>query len=202
MPNSIVACLSSLPGCAREVLQDVSKRVKRRKRRKPGRLVSDLSWITSSFAAMEVSNQLKHVFKFFDANGDGKISPVELGEVLHSLGHEKSLAVKEAEGIVREMDCNGDGLIDLEEFMVVMDSENGAGGAGREEDLKEAFRIFDSDKNGLISAEELKRVLTSLGCYKCRLRDCRQMIRGVDRDGDGFVDFEEFKGMMNAGCVR
>lgn len=149
---------------------------------------------------MEASNQLKQVFEFFDANGDGKISPLELSEVLHSLGHEKSMASKEAEGMVKQMDCNGDGFIDLDEFMIVMESDKAIGENGKEEDdLRNAFLIFDSDKNGFISAKELQRVLVSLGCSNCSLRECRKMIKGVDKDGDGFVDFEEFKSMMSAG---
>ncbi|KAL6128886.1 hypothetical protein ACLB2K_072239 [Fragaria x ananassa] len=70
---------------------------------------------------MEVSNQFKQVFEVMDANGDGKISPVELSEVLCCLGYKnKSAAAKEAEGMVREMDCNGDGFIDLDEFMTAV----------------------------------------------------------------------------------
>lgn len=164
------------------------------KRRKPKRLIPDSTWLTPNFALMEVSNQLKQVFKFFDANGDGKISPVELSDVLSSLGHDKSSATKEAEGILREMDCNGDGFIDLDEFMNVVDTNR--------DDIMDAFLIFDSDKNGFISAEELRRVLVSLGCKNCSLRECRRMIGGVDRDGDGFVDFEEFKSMMNSEFVN
>ncbi|CDP17785.1 unnamed protein product [Coffea canephora] len=154
---------------------------------------------------MEVSNQLKQVFKIIDKNGDGKISPLELSDVLLSLGHEKSLATTEAEGMVREMDCDGDGFVDLDEFMNVMgahESERVASFLDGEDDLAEAFQIFDADKNGFISAKELQRVLISLGCQNCSLRECRRMIKGVDRDGDGSVNFQEFKSMMSAGCSR
>ncbi|RZC57724.1 hypothetical protein C5167_005025 [Papaver somniferum] len=56
---------------------------------------------------MEVPNQLKQVFKLIDTNGDGKISSLELGEVLLCLGHEKSTVTKEAEVMLKEVDCNG-----------------------------------------------------------------------------------------------
>ena len=156
--------------------------------------------LTSSFTAMEVPNQLKQVFKFLDANGDGKISPLELSEVLLWLGQEKSSAVSEAEDIVREVDCNGDGFIDLDEFMGVMNPDSIVEGTSSNNDsddgLMDAFLIFDSDHNGLISAKELQRVLISLGCVKCSRQDCKRMIKGVDKDGDGFVDFNEFRSMM------
>lgn len=150
---------------------------------------------------MEVSSQFEQVFKVFDANGDGKISALELTEVLLCLGYEKSTADDEAKAMMREVDSNGDGFIDLNEFMVAMNPVNGnsVNGNGNEYDhLMDAFMIFDADKNGLISAGELRRVLLSLGSKNCSISECKKMIKGVDRDGDGFVDFEEFRSMMRA----
>lgn len=141
---------------------------------------------------MEMSTQLKHVFKLIDANSDGKISSLELKEVLVCLGQDKSKAAKEAEVMVKEVDCNGDGFIDMEEFM---DAVGGRSHDSREE-LMDAFLIFDQDRNGFISAEELRRVLVSLGHCKCTLTECFLMIRGVDMNGDGLIDFEEFRLMM------
>ncbi|KAL3814903.1 hypothetical protein ACJIZ3_016171 [Penstemon smallii] len=143
---------------------------------------------------------MEHVFKLIDTNGDGKISPLELKQVLLCLGHEKAVAAKElAEGMVKEMDCDGDGFVSLDEFLNVMDID-AANGICRESDIKEAFRVFDADNNGLISDKELKRVLEKIGCGRCSLKECGKMIEGVDRDGDGFVNFEEFKFMMISGC--
>ncbi|GMY09381.1 calcium-binding protein CML24-like [Fagus crenata] len=167
-----------------------------KKRKKPKSLSSKFVISTSSFASMEVSNQFKQVFKIIDTNGDGKISSFELSEVLLCLGYEKSTAYKEAEGMVRDMDCDGDGLIDLDEFMDVMDTNRKLGVEEEEDYLMDAFLIFDIDKNGLISPKELQQVLVNLGYGKCSLEECRRMIKGVDKDGDGFVDFEDFQSMM------
>ncbi|KAK1272585.1 putative calcium-binding protein CML25 [Acorus gramineus] len=166
---------------------------------KPKRIPSTvLKAFSQPFSAMELSNQLRQVFNLIDANGDGLISSSELKEVLHCLGHEKSKASKEAEGMVRGVDCNGDGFIDLDEFMEVV--EGGGEGDGDQE-LRDAFKVFDVDGNGFISAAELRRVMVGLGHDMCSLRECSRMIRGVDRDGDGRVDFEEFRSMMSANRV-
>ncbi|XP_042510852.1 probable calcium-binding protein CML18 [Macadamia integrifolia] len=205
MFSSCNLCLSHPSKWVRTLLQQLkslNRSVKRSNRRKPKRLFSSFDWITSSFATMEVSNQLKQVFKLIDANGDGKISPLELGEVLLSLGHEKLTAVSEAEGMIRELDCNGDGYIDLDEFMDVVGGPEGGevGCSSREDELMDAFLMFDSDGNGYISANELQSVFVSLGYDKCSLDECFLMIRGVDKDGDGLVDFQEFRSMM-IGCT-
>ncbi|CAL5381593.1 unnamed protein product [Camellia sinensis] len=204
MSDLFELCLAPLHKYATKFVQQLkslSKIKGWKERRKPKRQFYDFNKLASSFAAMEVSNQLKKVFEFYDANGDGKISPLELREVLLSLGHEKSMAAEEAEGMVKEMDRDGDGLVDIDEFMrAVNTTDNAARGVGEEDDLMGAFLIFDLDKNGLISAKELQRVLVGLGYETCRLSECREMIKGVDKDGDGFVDFQEFRSMMR-GCV-
>ncbi|KAJ4845555.1 hypothetical protein Tsubulata_021536 [Turnera subulata] len=215
MLDCFKACLSPLNGGAKTLLHHATtaekagkcKRNKNRRRLSP----SSFDCLTpSSFAAMEVTSQFKQVFKFIDENGDGKISPHELSEVLLCLGcDDRSKAMWEAERMVRQMDCDGDGLIDVDEFVGAVNHDRKRGGSSTstgvvEEDddvLMEAFLIFDADRNGLISARELQRVLVNLGCKKCSLQDCRRMIRGVDRDGDGFVDFHEFQSMMAAGTM-
>lgn len=160
---------------------------------------SDIS--ITSFLHNEVSGQFRQVFKLIDTNNDGKISPTELSEVLSCLGYNSYTAAKEAESMIRVLDFNGDGFVDIDEFMFVMKEENH--GKEKECDLDEylmdAFLVFDSDKNGFISPKELRRVLVNLGCENCSLRECKRMIKGVDKNGDGFVDFEEFKSMMKIG---
>ncbi|RYR14986.1 hypothetical protein Ahy_B04g071712 isoform A [Arachis hypogaea] len=162
--------------------------------------------LPSSFVDMGISNQLKHVFKLIDTNGDGKISTTELSEFLSScIGYKKSIAAKETESMFSVLDSNGDGFVDLDEFMVVMnendkkDNNNNNNDDEEENDyLMDAFLVFDTDKNGLISAKELNRVLMSLGFDQCSEKECKNMIKGVDKNGDGFVDFEEFKSMMKS----
>ena len=58
--------------------------------------------------------------------------------------------------LVMEVDVNGDGTIDFQEFIGMMKAK--ANEADQEHDLKEAFMIFDRDKNGYIDMKELKQV--------------------------------------------
>ncbi|CAI0451516.1 unnamed protein product [Linum tenue] len=98
--------------------------------------------------------------------------------------------------IFDKFDKNGDGKISCSE---VVDSLKELGTAvTAAEELKDAFDLYDMDKNGLISAGELHAVMKMLG-LKSSLGDCKKMIRQVDQDGDGSVNFEEFKKMMSSG---
>jgi calmodulin len=56
-----------------------------------------------------------------------------------------------------------------------------------EEEIREAFKIFDRDGHGLISAAELRHVMTSIG-EKITDDGVDEMIAEVDRDGDGMID--------------
>ena len=58
-----------------------------------------------------------------------------------------------------------------------------------EEEIREAFRVFDRDGNGFISASELRHVMTNLG-EKLTDDEVDEMIREADIDGDGQVNYE------------
>jgi calmodulin len=63
------------------------------------------------------------------------------------------------------------------------------------QEFKEAFDIFDVDGGGTITAEELGEVMKSLGQKPTRAQ-LEAMVREIDADGDGAIDFPEFLTMM------
>ncbi|KAH7366382.1 hypothetical protein KP509_18G075800 [Ceratopteris richardii] len=133
--------------------------------------------------------ELEEAFRRFDADGDGKISPSELGAVFRSLGDQ--LTDEDLILMVKAVDKDGDGFVDLQEFI----SMNAEHASSSQESLREAFRVFDTNSDGKISVEELYRVFTCLG-ETYSMEECERMIQNNDSDGDGFVDFEEFCAMM------
>ncbi|KAF2317872.1 hypothetical protein GH714_041191 [Hevea brasiliensis] len=147
-------------------------------------------------------DEIRRIFNKFDKNGDGKISSSEVIDSLGELG--TKISTEEVQCMMQEFDKDGDGHIDLDEFVDFIQHGGMDGGAdgttqnGGNKELKDAFDLYDIDKNGLISARELHKVMKMLG-LKCTLGDCTKMIRQVDQDGDGNVNFEEFKKMMSNG---
>lgn len=72
-------------------------------------------------------------------------------------------------------------------------------GGGKEEkvkELREAFKMYEMEGSGLITAESLRRMLRKMGETRS-LRDCMAMIAKFDVDGDGVLNFDEFKVMMS-----
>lgn len=55
--------------------------------------------------------------------------------------------------------------------------------------LKEAFKMFDRDGNGYIDADELRLCMMNLG-EKLTLEEVEEMIREVDVDYDGRMNYE------------
>jgi calmodulin len=105
----------------------------------------------------ELIRELTAAFKYFDHNSDGCIDKHELGAVMRSLGDSPSDA--ELDAMIAAVDQNGDGSICLGEFLNLnrMAMESGLG-VDSDVELREAFNVFDLDKNGFISCEELQQV--------------------------------------------
>ncbi|KAJ4844017.1 Calmodulin-like protein 3 [Turnera subulata] len=147
------------------------------------------------FKRMEQTD-LKRVFQMFDRNGDGRITKKELNDSLENLG----IFIPDSELVqmIQKIDVNGDGCVDIDEFGVlyssILDEKD------EEEDMREAFNVFDQNGDGYITVDELKSVLASLGLRGGKtLEDCKRMITKVDVDGDGMVNYNEFRQMMKGG---
>ncbi|RVW92139.1 putative calcium-binding protein CML35 [Vitis vinifera] len=150
----------------------------------------EISGDWSDFSS-DIQTELVHAFKMIDRDGDGKITKRELEALLSRVGVEPP-SEEEIMMMLSEVDRDGDGCISLEEFGAI----SSAFGPACDTELRDAFCFFDTDRDGKITAEELNQVFAAIGDDRCTLEDCQRMIAGVDKNGDGFVCFEDFSRMM------
>lgn len=131
--------------------------------------------------------EFKEAFSKFDKDGNGSINTQELGAVMQALG--KDLSEAELKEIISKVDTDADGVISFPEFLEEM--VRGMKAWGKKQDLQEAFRVFDVDRNGYISVDELKQVMAKLG-EELSQEVLEAMIHEADVDQDGQVNYEEF----------
>ncbi|XP_023338541.1 neo-calmodulin [Eurytemora carolleeae] len=135
--------------------------------------------------------EFKEAFDEFDKDGSGTISTKELLGVMRSMGQNPT--EDELLALVMEVDLNGDGTIDFPEFLEMMKQKSSE--ADQEADLKEAFKIFDRDKDGFIDMKELKKVANMLGAMLSK-EEVDDFMKEADVDGNGKLDYDEFVKMM------
>jgi calmodulin len=135
--------------------------------------------------------ECREVFDLFDKDKDGSITTKELGDVMRALGANPTNT--ELQEMIAEVDKDNSGKIEFNEFLDLFARK--MKDPDTEEDLIEAFKIFDKDGSGNISASELRHVMTTLG-EKLTEEEADEMIREADTNGDGYIDYVEFVKIM------
>jgi len=76
--------------------------------------------------------------------------------------------------------------VDFDEFMKLVARKLQA--VDIEEEILDAFRVFDKDGNGSISKEELRLAITTLG-EKVKEDELDELVKFADLDGDGTINY-------------
>ena len=142
----------------------------------------------------EVSEAYK-LFNKFDADGNGKIDIDELYNGLNEITEEK-WDKKNVKEIFFNLDTNNNNYIEQEEFVkAAIDKKIFLS----EKMLKFAFNFFDSDKKGLITINEISLIFKSnKDNNKNFSEEIKNIIKLVDKDGDGKISFKEFSQFMTS----
>lgn len=138
----------------------------------------------------EQIQEFRQAFDIMDRNQDGVITVDDLNAVMRAIGQSPTHA--ELQDMIREVDADGNENIDFTEFLALMSRQMRQ--SDIEDELREAFRVFDHDGDGFITAQELRSLLISLG-LESSPEIIRRMIGEADRNHDGKVDFGEFRAL-------
>eukprot|EP00095_Tigriopus_kingsejongensis_P010067 maker-scaffold1953_size24025-snap-gene-0.3 protein:Tk10067 transcript:maker-scaffold1953_size24025-snap-gene-0.3-mRNA-1 annotation:"Calmodulin" len=140
----------------------------------------------------EKIQEYREIFSFFDRDGGGTITSVELGQVMRTFGWTPTEG--DLQEMINEIDQDGNGCISFNEFVYLM-TKNVHEDGDIEEEIREAFRVFDREGHGFITVPDLCQVLTTLG-DKLTEEESEELISEADIDGDGNVNYEEFVTML------
>lgn len=147
----------------------------------------------------ETMKEFREAFALFDLNNDGVISVEELGIFIGKMGansnnNTNSTTEADLSRMIAEVDADGDGAIDFPEFVTLMARK--MNNVDKDSEIREAFNVYDKDGSGKISRKELLHLMSKFH-KDVSEDDIEQMIKEADTNGDGEIEFEEFKRMLS-----
>ncbi|CAN7113710.1 unnamed protein product [Brassica rapa subsp. narinosa] len=148
--------------------------------------------IAESLSEEEIAG-LKEMFNMIDADKSGQITFEELKAGLKRVG--ANLKESEILDLMQAADVDNSGTIDYKEFIAATLHLNKI---EREDHLFAAFTYFDKDGSGYITPDELQQACEEFGVEDVRIEE---MMRDVDQDNDGRIDYNEFVAMMQKGSM-
>merc|ERR1711918_282762 len=102
---------------------------------------------------------IKEAFDLFDGDDSGAIDKAELGVAIQALGFEPT--VEEIDKMCKDIDADGNSQIEFNEFVAMMgDKVSGKDGI---EEMKKAYKLFDTEGRGKVGVKELSAIATEIG---------------------------------------
>ena len=102
----------------------------------------------------------------------------ELSTVMRSLGQNPTDA--EVQDIINEVDVDGSGSMEFPEFCIMMVKKMSE--TDTENEVREAYRVFDKDKDGFITRDEMKMIFAALP-ERLSQEEIEEMLDAADDDG-------------------
>jgi len=150
----------------------------------------------SKSSGQDKASVRKQCENFIEKHPKGSMSKSEFKEFLKQALPNLNMQKKMEDNVFRMYDTNMDGVISMDEFLVVYHIFNGG---TAEENLLRIFRIFDVDNNGVISKSELRKLVKDMfgiieGSNKGYTKDglTNSTWLEMDKDADGSITAKEF----------
>jgi len=131
---------------------------------------------------------MRKAFQMFDTTKSGFIDTIKISTILNTMG--QLFDDGELNSSIKENDPEGSGKVNFDGFCKIagrfLEEEDAE---AMQEELKEAFRLYDREGNGYITTATLKEILAALD-DKLTSSDLDGIIAEIDTDGSGTVDFD------------
>ena len=136
--------------------------------------------------------EYKEAFDLFDKDGSGSIDVGEIVKIMKNFGY--PMKKSEAQKLVAEIDNNGDGELDFEEFVTLMEKQTTYVDETDEDLVLKAFKAFDRDLDGKITNQEFEYILTKMGKPGDKLTEdeLNYLFNESKLDKNGILNYHDF----------
>lgn len=150
-----------------------------------------VTFITHNLVKKDEVNDLRRIFKYLDKNSQGRISKENLQSAFSDV-FGTVLADIELASIMKSIDHDNNGFIEYEEFLrATIDRSL----LLSESNLNSAFELFDINKDGKISSEEIKNIIG--GGRTISDNVIVELLAEIDKQSHEEIKYDEFKTIMN-----
>ena len=119
---------------------------------------------------------------------------------MRSVGGKLKASDSDIKAALKEIDRNGDGIIDLKEYYKTGRNKTDGDLIHRvlvqRSRIRREFTRFDVDSSGFVTKEEFLQVVRERGMYPLSPDRIDELIKEFDVDNDGKIDYEEFVVLM------
>ena len=131
--------------------------------------------------------EYKEAFDMFDRNKTGTLSIGDITKIMKNFGY--PMTKEEARGMISNVDASGDGEVDFEEFVMLMEKQvhNLS-----DDPVLLAFRDFDKNDDGKITNREFKYILTHVGENTFSEEEVEGLFKDCGLKEEDELEYEDF----------
>ena len=133
------------------------------------------------------------IFEIFDEDNTNKIDASEILKCMQVF--KMNTDQPSVDALMKSIDYNEDGVVDFDEFTVLM-VKTMVSQDKTEEELVQVFKRFDKDGDGLVGADDLLAMFLELGYVDFDMDAAQEMIRLFDKNEDDYLEFMEFAELL------
>ena len=149
---------------------------------------------------------LQKEFAGLDTDGNGDITVDELGDILKSMKLKLRLTDHQIKRVLKQIDTNGDGFVDSEELMEVLEKFDTDGvvykALHHRSSIRKTFEKYDQDKSGFITKDEMVEIIKDRTGINVPEKHIERMMKDCDKNDDDQINYEEFVQLMTKSCMQ
>ena len=132
---------------------------------------------------------INDIFNMYDIENSGNINSGDVRSLLLNMGYKPSN--EDIIEFLKLADKSNSGIISKENFIKAI-HEKYTIPLNQLDEIKEAFNIFDMDKDGKISFKELKNILKHFGENNNNDEEINKIMKFINVDENGLIDINDF----------